>query len=677
MTRRKTAKLLWCAAAMLGAIVTVIAAGGSTRTDGLAYDLAIAARARLFPTEEPRDRIAVIAVDATSLEAPDIGNIAELPRALFAPIWAELLAALEQAEAGAIGFDLLLAQSSRILGPEADRPFLRQLARLKDRVVLGRSATILPAQPYRAALRMDDATLGFLEVEPDRDGVFRRVAPSPPLAAAGQPAGLAARMLARLDTKMPDGGVRLAPLRHLADIPAYGLADVLRCSAKDPAALRDALKERAVFVGTYLAGEDRKLEAGRFLPVAGSSTARPCGMPAPVAVQPGSRTVPGVLLHAQAASQVLAGRFVADAPLAASLAGAGGMGLAGALLAGVFMPWPAIAAAVALSGIAALAVVGLLAGGWWLPPVLPFAALWLGLAGAYVVRYVVEDRRRIQLQRAFGHYLSPAVVDLITENGETPRLGGEEREVTVLFADLSGFTKLSTQVPAQALVELVNRYLGLLAVEVDANGGYVDKFIGDAVMATWGMPVADRDHAGRAAETAARMVRRLDEENARSRAAGGPTFGLKIGMHSGTAVVGNVGSPERLNYTVIGETVNIASRLEGLSGVYAAQVILGPDTAAAVAGRMPTRELDRVAVKGRTEPLPIFELLVDSSRSAADYAVALGLYRGRRFDDAASRWDSLAAAGDGPAAVMAERARHFATAPPSPDWDGSWIMTSK
>ena len=676
MTRRQRTKLLWCAAAVLGAIAAVLASGGHTRSDGLAYDLATAARASLFPAEEPRSRVAVIAVDAASLDAKEIAE-QELPRAFFAPIWAELLAALKQAEAGAIGFDLLLAQSSRKLGPEADRPFLRQLAQLKEQVVLGRSAATLPAQPYRAALRMDAENLGALELEPDRDGVIRRVALRPPVAAGEPLVGLAARLVARVGGTMPEEGVRLAPLRHLSGIPSYGLADLLRCAKQDPAALREALEGRVVLVGTYLPEEDRKLEPGRFLPFAEPAGPRPCSMPAPRALQPGSRTVPGVLLHAQAVDQALAGRRVTQASLPASVAAGAAMGLAGALLAGALMPWTAIAAAVGLTAAGALVVIGLLAAGAWLPPVLPFAALWLGLAGAYVVRYVTEDRHRLQLQRAFGHYVSPAVVQQITDKGGTPQLGGEERPVTVLFADLSGFTKLSTQVPAQQLVELVNRYLGILAQEVDASGGYVDKFIGDAVMAMWGMPIADHDHAFRAADTAARMVRRLEEENARSRAQGGPTFGLKIGMHSGSAVVGNVGSPQRLNYTVIGETVNIASRLEGLAGVYAAPVILGPGTAAALAGRLPTRELDRVAVKGRAEPLPVHELLVDPARSADRYAAALALYRDRQFAEAAALWEPLAADGDDPAAVLAERARYFIANPPASDWDGSWVMTSK
>jgi adenylate cyclase len=677
VTRRQRNKLLWCAAAVLGAIAGALASGGHTRSDGLAYDLATAARASLFPADEPRRHVAVIAVDAESLDAKEIAE-QELPRAFFAPIWAEMLAALSEAEAAAIGFDLLLAQSSRKLGPEADRPFLRQLAQLKERVVLGRSAATLPAQPYRAALRMDPETLGALELEPERDGVIRQIAPRPPVAAGEPLVGLAARVLARLGTAMPEDGVRLAPLQHLSGIPAYGLADLLRCAKQDPEALRSALKGRAVLIGTYLPEEDRKQEPGRFLPMAEQAGPRPCGMPVPRALQAGSRTVPGVLLHAQAVDQALAGRRVVQASMPAKVTAAAGMGLAGALLAGALMPWTAIAAAMGISAAGALAAVALLAGGLWLPPVLPFMALWLSFAGAYVVRYVAEDRHRMQLQRAFGHYLSPAVVQQITEKGETPQLGGEERAITVLFADLSGFTKLSTQVPAQQLIALVNRYLGMLAQEVDANGGYVDKFIGDAVMAMWGMPIADSDHAWRAAETAARMVRRLEEENARSTAAGGPTFGLKIGMHSGSAVVGNVGSPRRLNYTVIGETVNIASRLEGLAGVYATPVILGPGTASVVAGRLPVREIDRVAVKGRSEPLPVFELLFDDDgHSAQAYAEALALYRSRRFTEAVAAWARLAAAGDGPAATMAERARHFAAAPPPVDWDGSWVMTSK
>jgi class 3 adenylate cyclase len=252
------------------------------------------------------------------------------------------------------------------------------------------------------------------------------------------------------------------------------------------------------------------------------------------------------------------------------------------------------------------------------------------------------------------------------------RLGGEEREVTVMFADLSGFTALSTKVSAAELVALTNEYLAIIAGEVDRTGGYVDKFIGDAVMAIWGAPVPEAEHAVQAVEAARAAEAEIRRRREAAEAAGRRGFGVKIGLYSGRAVVGNVGSERRYNYTAVGETVNVASRLESLPGLYGCAIVLGGTTASALDGRLALRELDWVAVKGRSEPLAIFEPGRDEPR----YAEALAHYRAGRFVEAEAIWSDLAAT-DPPSAVMASRAALFRAAPPPEEWAGVWTLATK
>jgi len=244
----------------------------------------------------------------------------------------------------------------------------------------------------------------------------------------------------------------------------------------------------------------------------------------------------------------------------------------------------------------------------------------------------------------------------------------------------------------------VNRYLGYIVEQVEATGGYVDKFIGDAVLALWGAPVADPRHAANAIRAGLGAAARIGREREAAEARGERGFSVKIGLNSGSAVVGNVGTARRYNYTAVGETVNVASRLESVPGLYACQVVVGPRTAELAEGEILLRELDRIRVKGRVEPLAIFEPLGERARATAEdqarvrrYREGLDHYRAMRFADAIAVWDALAREERGgaasssdkgepppnPPARMAERARELAKDPPAAPWDGVWTLTSK
>ena len=215
-----------------------------------------------------------------------------------------------------------------------------------------------------------------------------------------------------------------------------------------------------------------------------------------------------------------------------------------------------------------------------------------------------------------------------------------------------------------------------IAEAVDESGGYVDKFIGDAVMAIWNAPADALDHPAQGVAAALDIARRIEAAGREALARGEHAFDIKIGINTGPAVVGNVGSDKRFNYTAVGEAVNIAARLEGLPGVYGCRVVIGPETAARIEGHFRLREIDTVAVKGKTAPLRIYEPAEDDLPQFAPYAEALKCYRDRQFGAAAALWEALADC-DGPSAVMAARARRYAEDPPSEDWDGVFVMAEK
>ncbi len=650
--------------------------------EGLLFDGAVAARATWSPPARTPEGVAVVAVDRRSLDAPEL---VDTPRALFGPVWARLISALAAADARVVAFDLLLPYSGNRISPGYDQPFLEALNEAGSRVVLARSAEIVPNRAYLAALRFDPRAMGLIEMIPDADGVHRAVRTRFAVDGGGVLPSLVGEALSRAGIDAVPAEVMLAPAYHPERLPTYALIDVLRCAAADPQVLRDAFRGRMVFVGTTLPEEDRKASSARFIgaPRDAAGARSDCGLRRLPASAPESSTVPGVHLHAVAAQIASADAVIRPIDPAWMAAVAAAAALIGA--AAGFLLWPAVAVGVAVLLSAALwgAEVVALGAGAWLSAANPILAVFGALVVAYVARFLFEDRRRRRIQRAFGHYLAPAVVQRLAESAQDPELGGSTRDVTIMFADLSGFTALSERLPADALMEATNAYLKLIADTVDATGGYVDKFIGDAVMAIWGAPADDPDHAVNAVAAALSITDRVRDEKARAEAAGRPTFDIKIGINSGAAVVGNVGSERRHNYTAVGEAVNVAARFESLPGVYGCRIVIASGTADRVRDRFLLRELDSVAVKGKVEPIVAYEPLAprDGAPAAAEglasaYEETLRLYRTGRFAEAAERW-SAAASDDGPSRVMAERARAYATDPPGAGWDGIWRMATK
>jgi adenylate cyclase len=310
--------------------------------------------------------------------------------------------------------------------------------------------------------------------------------------------------------------------------------------------------------------------------------------------------VAGVFLHAAAVRAVLRDEVVHPAPPALRAAFAAVAPIIGTAIGGLLAPLAATFALVPAVLALFLVAVALLAGDLWLAPGVAIAALVAAVFAAVALQYAVEGRLRRRLERAFGRFVSPAIVAR-AQAGAPLALGGEERMVSVMFADLSGFTALSQRVSPPELMTIANRYLGQVTEAIERHGGYVDKYIGDAVMGIWGAPFADPDHARNAVDAAFAIHAAVAAETARNT---GPSLAVKVAIASGPAIVGLVGSERRTNYTTLGRTVNLAARLEKVAR--ATGIAIDETTAALIAGTIATREVERAAIDGFAEPVAVY-----------------------------------------------------------------------
>lgn len=325
----------------------------------------------------------------------------------------------------------------------------------------------------------------------------------------------------------------------------------------------------------------------------------------------------------------------------------------------------------------------------WVPLIEPVAALATAAGTVLLFRYWVVDRVARRIRSAFCHYLAPSLVDRLADSEADLHLGGERREVTIMFADLSGFTAMSTKLSPEELMTLTNSYHAFMVEAIEANGGYVNQFVGDAVMAIFGAPVSNPDHAACAARAALRVVSSVMQAKTEADRLGLPGYAVKIGLNSGPAVVGNVGAPKRYNYTAVGETVNIAARLESVPEDYGCRIVIGPNTAAAIGDRFIVCELDWIKVKGKDTAFSVYQLIGEKSTvnetelaCLARYDSGLKRYRAGDFAAAEELWRSQGehpnpgACSTSPPLVMAGRCASLKAALPE-SWDGTYVKTTK
>jgi adenylate cyclase len=414
-------------------------------------------------------------------------------------------------------------------------------------------------------------------------------------------------------------------------------------------------------------------------------------------VSPVRELHPGAEINALALDNLLSGRVVERAPrwadalfafLLATLLG----GLVALIWHQLANPWAALA--VAASSII-LGLLGATLGAAWL---LSTRDVWLGLfvpavgalastSASLLATNALERKDRRFAQEALGRYTSPEIVRELMAHPEKLSLEwGETREITVYFSDIANFTSFSELLPPERLVALLNDYLTHMTDIVLEHGGVVDKYIGDAIMAFWGAPLDEARHARQAVLAALAMRSRCEALRQKWLAEFGTLVIARAGVNTGVAVAGNMGSRHKFNYTVMGDTVNLASRLEGANKPYGTTLMISESTYAQVKDDVDVRELDLLAVKGKAKPVTVYEVLARKgavpptvAEAMAHYTAALALYRGRDFVGAQARFGQALGvlASDGPSQTYLARCAHFLQEPPLDDWDGVWHMKEK
>ncbi|MCX6714686.1 MAG: adenylate/guanylate cyclase domain-containing protein [Candidatus Uhrbacteria bacterium] len=301
------------------------------------------------------------------------------------------------------------------------------------------------------------------------------------------------------------------------------------------------------------------------------------------------------------------------------------------------------------------------------------------LLASLAYEYISTAKEKAFIKNSFQYYLTPHVIEQILKDPEKLKLGGEKRNMTILFSDIRGFTTISEALTPEELTQLLNDYLSAMTDIIMEENGVVDKYIGDAIMAFWGAPLDNAVHASDACQSAVLMMRRLREFNLHSKT----PLNIGIGLNTGDVVVGNMGSRKRFNYTVMGDEVNLASRLESLTKYYRVSVLVTEQTRDACSDEtLRFRELDFVIVKGKKEPKKIFELIVDEPSDALDQA--LEAFQSGRLAYTNGNWDTaivqfkkaIALNSDGPSQLFVERCEKLREHPPT-DWNGVYAFESK
>jgi adenylate cyclase len=308
---------------------------------------------------------------------------------------------------------------------------------------------------------------------------------------------------------------------------------------------------------------------------------------------------------------------------------------------------------------------------------------------AYGVKFVSEFLQKQQIKKQFGTYLSPALVEKLQKNPELLTLGGESRELSIMFTDVRGFTGISEHYGknVQGLTQIMNRYMTAMTAKILENNGTLDKYIGDAQMAFWNAPLDDADHAKHAVKTALQMLGNLEEFNNEVAKEGVPAFGMGLGINTDTVVVGNMGSNQRFDYTCLGDGVNLASRLEGQSKPYGVKIVLGTKTAEYVKDEYFVLELDCIAVKGKKEGVHIYTVIDDKNISGTWHTSKihhnrmLELYRSKEFERAIGMCETLIGCFDGEMdhyyEAWMDRCREMAKMKLPNNWDGIFRAQSK
>ena len=561
----------------LAAVVGQATADWMALANGKLLDGAFTLWREMAPAPVPRD-VVVIGIDVE-----DLREFSE-PRDFWHAHYGRLLTALAKAKPSVVGLDVVFPERSyQQLIPGLDQALMKGLLAIRDQtpVVLARTVDDFNNfreifAPYVALVGAE--SVGAVLVCKDEDEVIRRfdeflcdarrTDPIPSLAGVmAKRLGIERSWRGWIDYRIGD------PLQYLP------FREVVHWADREDPRLQSTLGGKPVLLGFILPFEDRKtipIDLARW--------------------EPGNRSVPGVLVHAQVLRTMLNGGLVQ--PLGDWLVY--GLALLGAALVFVRSSPLATGIYVLFIGLLAAATLLLLRQGWFLESAAPAMAATLAVSGRFVNDAFAEARERAMLRSAFGGYVSPQIMNEILAGRIQPGLGGKRQRVCILFSDIRDFTTRSEFMAPEQLIDMLNRYFSEMTQSVHAEGGTVDKFIGDGMMCFFGAPQPLERPAASAVACARDMLARLDRLNASLKAQGVAPIAIGIGLHVGEAVVGHVGSDDRHEYTVIGDAVNTASRVEGLSKKVGYALVISKDVWGELADRENFTPLGEQAVKGRS-----------------------------------------------------------------------------
>jgi len=406
-------------------------------------------------------------------------------------------------------------------------------------------------------------------------------------------------------------------------------------------------------------------------------------------VTPFSNVFPGVEIHANLVDSVLKQEFL-HKPTWAAVFDVLAIIIAGLLL-GVVLPRTGVFTGILTASILFFGHIFFcrylfVSHGWILNIVYPLLVIVSIYIGITVYKYLVESRQKRFIRNAFSTYLAPTVVQQLIDSPDHLELGGEEREITAFFSDVQGFTSISERLTPNELVELLNEFLTEMTDIILKHEGTVDKFEGDAIIAFFGAPNDLPNQAETACRTCVDMQERLQLLREKWQQEGKPELMMRIGLCTGPAVVGNMGSRNRMDYTMMGDTVNTAARLEGVNKIYGIYTLVCETTFLKANQRVWGREIDAINVMGKAEPVVIYQLLgnaddIDETMLSmtSRYADGLRLYRERQWDAAIAKFDQALeiVTDDGPARTMRARCQEYKQDPPPRDWNGSYTMKTK
>ncbi len=658
----------------------------------MAFDL----RARFFSGSVRGDgKIALIYLDQYSLDwaEKELDVTWPWPREMYG------LVTEFCSRARSTSFDVLFPGPSSY-GVDDDRAFAAAI-RKADNVVLSEmpevttdqasDGSVSPLSERKAhgalpapELAQTGAPVGSVTLKPDRDGVFRHYRPFADSTDRLHPSlGLAA--LAGKNPVGYDAGTGLVTVGA-----RDGSGAVFKLDAKTGAVPRFGLREKVFrrYNAAEVIASAISLRAGskpQLDPAVFEGSFVFFGFSAPGLYDrqatPVSASGPGVDVHAFFLRSLLDSSFLKRLPAWLDHLVAAAAGLALGLLFSRARSRLS-QSLVAIAGLLMVPAAGFLAysGGYWIGIVESGFSVFASIASILVAEYVRVGRQRAFLRNAFGHYLSPAVIERIIERPETLRLGGERRGISVMFTDLEGFTALAEKLDPSRLAAVLNEYLSAMSEIIFEEGGTIDKYEGDAIIAFWNAPLEQEDHIRRAVNAALRCGDKLRSLRPRlaELTAGSHGFRMRIGVHSGMAVVGNMGSRMRFNYTVLGDTVNLASRLEGANKVFGTSILVSGAVAEAF-GLDSMRYVARIAVLGRSGAVDVYEPRVPVGGvhipDLGAFTEARSLFAKGDFGAAASIFAELAPV-DPVSAAYLRKCASLAVERPEP-WDGVWVLDSK